>query len=117
MDARLMEFLLRSEVAKLPEEKRRIYQYIVAAEDSLAERADTADEFRRLLLLHSPFDRAVEQFNLPYDRLVELLNEIEAELGRKVEERCKGVKWHDYTETFIGAEKSNSGKRVYLFIN
>lgn len=117
MDARLMEFLLRSEVAKLPEEKRKIYQYIVAAEDSLAQRADTADEFRRLLLLHSPFDRAVQHFKLPYEKLVELMNEIEAELSRKVEERCEKVKWQDYTESFMGTEKGNSGKRVFLFIN
>ena len=43
MNERLMESLLRSEVKKLSEEKRSLYQFIIEIEDSLAESADTVE--------------------------------------------------------------------------
>ena len=35
MNDKLMEFLLRDEVSKLTDEKRKVYQFIVKEEDSL----------------------------------------------------------------------------------
>ena len=40
MNDKLMEFLLRSEVSKLSDEKRQVYQFIVTEEDLLAEKAE-----------------------------------------------------------------------------
>jgi hypothetical protein len=117
MNNGLMEFLLRSEVAKLPEEKKRLYKFIVDTEDSLAEKADTVDEFQRLLLKHSPFDQAVRHFNLPYKKIVHLMEDIEAELNRKISIRYKKVEWIDYTDHFPQTTIGDSRRRVFLFIN
>ena len=113
MNERLMEFLLRSEVAKLPDDKREFYQYIVNTEDRLAEKAETVDEFCQLLFKHSPFDMAVSRFNLPYDKVVRWMQEIDAELHEKIEVRCQKVKWIDYTNYFPQAKN----KRIFLFMN
>ncbi|MFJ8065661.1 hypothetical protein ACIQYS_13595 [Psychrobacillus sp. NPDC096426] len=113
MNERLVEFLFRSEVAKLPDHKREFYRFIVNTEDSLAEKAENVDEFCQLLLKHSPFDLAVSRFNLPYDNVVRWMEEIEAELHEKIEVRCQKVEWIDYTNHFPQVE----GKRVFLFKN
>lgn len=117
MNGRLMEFLLRSEVAKLPQEKKHLYQFIVDAEDSLAQQANTADEFRQFLVKHSPYDLATRHFKLPYKKIAQLMNDIEAELNEKIEIRYKKVKWIDYTKQFTGVAEVNCRKKVFLFIN
>ncbi|MFJ7971657.1 hypothetical protein [Psychrobacillus sp. NPDC096389] len=113
LNERLMEFLLRSEVAKLPDDKREFYQFIVNTEDRLAEKAGTVDEFCQLLLKHSPFHLAVSRFNLPYDQVVKWMEEIDGELHEKIQARCQKVEWIDYTNHFPQVE----GKRVFLFMN
>lgn len=40
-----MELLLKSEVKKLPEDKKLLYQFIIEIEDSLVEKSNTADEY------------------------------------------------------------------------
>ena len=117
MNDRLMEFLLRSEVAKLPQEKKRLYQFIVNAEDSLAQQADTADEFRRFLVKHSPYDLATHHFKLPYKKIAQLMDDIEVELNEKIETRYKKVKWIDYTDQFTGLAVGDNRKQVFLFIS
>lgn len=117
MNDRLMEFLLKSEVAKLPEEKKRLYQFIVDTEDSLAQRADTADEFHRLMVKHSPYDLASRYFKIPFEKVAELMNDLEAELNEKIEIRYKKVKWIDYTDQFIGPAAGDNRKQVFLLIN
>lgn len=108
-----MEFLFRSEVAKLPDDKREFYQFIVNIEDRLAEKAETADEFCQLLCKHSPYEQAVSRFRLSYDKVERWMEEIDAELHEKIETRSQKVKWIDYTNHFPSVE----GKRVFLFIN
>lgn len=117
MNDQLMEFLLRSEVAKLPEEKKRLYQFIVDAEDSLAQQADNADEFHQLLVKHSPYNLAVRHFKLSYKKVAQLMNDIEAELNKKIEIRCKKVEWIDYTDQFVKLSAGDNRKQVFLFIN
>jgi len=117
MNERLIEFLLRSEVANLPEEKKQLYKFIVDAEDSLVDKAETADEFHQLLLKHSPFEQAVRHFNLPFKEIVYLMDEIESELNRKVNRRSEKVEWIDYTGHFPRLARGDNRRSVYLFIN
>ncbi|GGA42676.1 hypothetical protein [Psychrobacillus lasiicapitis] len=113
MNERLVEFLFRSEVAKLRDDKREFYQFIINIEDTLAERAENAEEFCQLLLKYSPVDVAASRFNLSYDRVVQRLEAIDAELHQKIEARSQKVEWIDYTHHFPLVE----GKRVFLFKN
>ena len=116
MNERLMEFLLRDEVSRLTGMKRQVYEFIVYEEDYLASKADTVDQFMRLLVKHSPPRLAARHFNVPYEEIIRFMREIEEELHMKLEERCKKVKWMDFTEknqqTF-----EDYHKKVYLFVN
>lgn len=117
MNEQLMEFLRRSEVAKLPKEKRRIYQFIVEKEDSLAEEAVTVEEFKNLIVKSSPIDSAVAHFHLPYETIVNLLMEIEAELDKKIYIRSKQVKWIDFTNHSLIKTGNSRNEKLFLFIN
>jgi len=117
MNERLIEFLLRSEVANLSKEKKQLYKFIVDAEDSLVEIAETVDEFQHLLVKHSPYELAVHHFNLPFKEIVYMMDEIETELNRRVSKRCEKVEWIDYTYQFFQNATANSSRRIYLFIN
>lgn len=117
MNERLMDFLWRSEVAKLPEKKRRLYEFIIEAENSLAETAETAEEFCRLLLADSPVNLAVQHFHLPYERVVSTIMEIEEELNRKIALRSKKVKWIDFSEGYECFPVSDGTKKLFLFMN
>ncbi len=117
MNERLMDFLWRSEVARLPEEKRHLYQFIVDEEDLLAEKAVTVEEFQSLLINKSPVALAANRFGLSYDCIVSTLMEIEAELDKKIRIRCKKVKWIDFTGHSIENTSIKSDKHLFLFIN
>lgn len=117
MNERLMDFLLKSEIARLPEEKRKLYQFVTEAEDSLAEKAGTVDEFYSLVLADSPVNAAMNYFQWSYDKVVAMLMAVEGELDQKIRQRSKRVKWIEF-----GAEQNPKGmdegnKRLFLFIN
>ncbi|HSP22077.1 MAG TPA: hypothetical protein VLQ20_07080 [Planococcus sp. (in: firmicutes)] len=117
MNERLLDFLRRSEVSRLPEEKRKLYEFITGAEDALAEKAATADEFFSLVLTESPINLAMNHFQLPYDQVVSLLTDIEEELHVKIKLRSEKVKWIDFSEKHYpstGVERKN---HLFLFIN
>lgn len=117
MNERLMEFLLRSEVEKLSQEKKKLYKFIIKHEDLLAQQAETADQFRHLLVVHSPYSLASRYFELPVEKVMQTMNNIEAELNERIEQRCSKVEWIDYTDHFIQNAGTSDDKRVYLFVN
>lgn len=117
MNEKLMDFLLRSEVGKIAEEKRKLYQFIVDEEDQLALRADTADQFLQLLASHSPYELASYHFNLPSEKVFRLMNKIEAELNERIQARYKKVKWIDYTDYKKQTDYGYCKKYVFLFVN
>lgn len=117
MNERLVEFLWKSEVSRLTDEKRKLYEFIIEAEDTLAEKAATVDEFFRLALVDSPINAAMNHFQLPYNQVVSLLMDIEEELNIKIERRSKKVKWIDFSEKYnpdIAGERKNY---LFLFIH
>ena len=117
MNERLLDFLRRSEVSRLPEEKRKLYEFITEAEDALAEKAATADEFFSLVLTESPINLAMDHFQLPYDKVVSLLTDIEEELHLKIKRRSEKVKWIDFSEKYNQNTDGEKKKHLFLFIN
>lgn len=117
MNERLMESLLRSEVKKLSEEKRSLYQFVVEIEDCLAHSADTANHFLSLLVEYSPYELASRHFDLPIKKVVRLMNDIEVELNKKVEIRCARSKWIDYTDRLQQTADEDEDKQLFLLIN
>lgn len=117
MNERFIASLLRSEVKKLPEERRRLYQYVIGLEDSLATIAETAEQFLNLLKEKSPYERASQHFGLPVKKIVHLINDIEIELNEKVEKRYKSSKWIDYTNQLQQMDALVGEKKLFLFIN
>lgn len=117
MNGRLMEFLLKSEVEKLSEENKRLYKFIVENEDLLAQQADTADQFRKLLVEQSPYILASRYFDIPFAKVFQQMNEIENELNIRVEKRCKQAKWIDMTDRFTNTSIGKREKKLFLFIN
>lgn len=117
MNGRLMEFLLKSEVEKLSEEKKSLYKFIVENEDVLAEKADTVDQFHQLLVQQSPYKLASRYFNIPYFTIFQKMNEIETELNINVEKRYEQSKWIDMTDHFFKNSIDESDKKLFLFLN
>lgn len=117
MNERLMDFLLKSEVARLPEEKRKLYQFVTEAEDSLAEQAATVDEFYSLVLADSPVNSAMNYFQLPYDKVVAMLMDVEEELDRRIKKRSNRVKWIEFKSHHKPGTLDDGNKKLFLFIN
>jgi Na+/phosphate symporter len=117
MHERLRASLLRSEVKKLSEEKRSLYQFVIELEDSLVEIAETADHFLSLLAEKSPYERASQHFGLPVIKVIRLINDIEEELNEKVERRYERSKWIDYTDQLKQMGAVEGEKQLFLFIN
>ena len=116
MNERLMEFLLRDEVTKLSGVKKQVYEFIVNEEDYLASKADTVDHFMRLLVKHSPPRLAARHFNMSYGEIIRFMHDIEEELNERLEERCKKVKWMDYTEKSQQSFEEYH-RKLFLFVN
>ncbi|RLJ91337.1 hypothetical protein [Planococcus citreus] len=116
MNDGMIAYLLKSEVAKLGEEQRQLYRFIIELEDALAEQADTVEEFRRLLVLHSPFEQAAYRYNRSLKEVSAMMQQIEAELGDKIEARRERAKWLDYTDRFAG-ETGREDKQFFLFVS
>ncbi|KGR75211.1 hypothetical protein [Ureibacillus sinduriensis] len=117
MNEQILELLLKSEVKKLPDDKRQLYQFIIDIEDSLVEKSNSVDEYLRVFKAHSPYAIASRYFNMPFNTVAELMNEIEDELAERIEERCEKLKWLDYTDQFIEASCENNRRQVFLFMN
>ena len=117
MNERLLEFLLKSEVEKLSEEKKSLYKFIVENEDLLAQQADTVNQFHQLLVHQSPYKLASRYFNIPYSIVFQLMNEIETELNINVEKRYEQSKWIDMTDRFSHRSIGAGERKVFLFIS
>lgn len=117
MNERLIELFLKSEVEKLPEKNKRLYKFIVKNEDLLAQQAETADQFRGLLVEKSPYILASRYFDIPFAKVFLQMNEIEHELNTRVEKRCQQAKWIDMTDRMFINSIGESDKKMFLFIS
>lgn len=117
MNERLMDFLLKTEIARLPEEKKKLYEFVTEAEDSLAEKAGSMDEFYNLVLTDSPINSAMHYFQWPYDKVVTILMDVERELDWKIKMRSKRVKWIEFKQKRDPKTMDEGNKKLFLFIN
>ncbi|MDX1770567.1 MAG: hypothetical protein R3328_03445 [Planococcaceae bacterium] len=117
LNGRLIELFLKSEVEKLSEENKRLYKFIVKNEDLLAQRAETADQFRKLLVEKSPYILASRYFDIPFAQVFLQMSEIENELNIRVEKRCQQAKWIDMTDRMFKNSIGESHKKMFFFIS
>lgn len=54
---------------------------------------------------------------MPFSMIAKLMKEIEEELSERIEERCRKVRWYDYTNQLIGASSEKSKAQLFLFMN
>ncbi|MGO1059574.1 hypothetical protein ACTL32_10640 [Planococcus sp. FY231025] len=117
MNEGLLDFLRKSEVKRLPEDKRKLYEFITEAENALADKATTVDEFFSLVLADSPVNSAMARFGLPYLEIVMKLMEIEEELHIRIEQRAQRVKWIDFSGNADSRSDGEGQKQLFLFIH
>ncbi|TDL80270.1 hypothetical protein [Peribacillus frigoritolerans] len=98
MNSTLLGLLTKQILAALPSEKRELYQFIEHAEEKLAQKAKSKDQFIYLLVRHSPYKQAAEHFCMTYDQTARLMQEIEHEVNTKLESQIRNIKWVDYTK-------------------
>ena len=117
MNSHLMEIVAREIVAALPDQKRILYQYIENMENSLAERCQTSEQFMSLLVKHAPHEQAAKHFNIPREKIIMMMREIEKEIDHKLNEKLKNVQWIDRTEETRAKKGDDSNRRKYfLFV-
>ena len=112
MNDRLVGFLLRDEISRLEGRKKQIYEFIVKEEDFLALEAETADQFIKLLIKHSPVRLAANHFGMDYTEILRMMWDIEMELTDRLEERYKKIQWFDFSD-----KSQDASRRLFLFMN
>lgn len=116
MNENMMEVFVRTIVASLPRNRRKLYQFIEAIEDSLAQQSDTREEFLALLREHSPHHQAAERFHMSIEETVRFMHDIEDEISEKLENKLKNYQWIDVTEQLHGNQMENSRSVQYFFV-
>lgn len=84
----------QSEIKKIPTEDREIYEFVVAYEEQLADRASTEEEFQVLLLSREPYEAAAVEFARSGPEIVAIVNHWERHIQSKVSERMKHMGWY-----------------------
>ncbi|MBO0997489.1 hypothetical protein IOC57_06965 [Bacillus sp. SD075] len=108
----LMEFLLRSAIKKLPDIQREVYQYIESMEYRLEDTAVDEKQFLQLMIANSPFKAAADHFSLPISTIKKIMDEAQLEIDTSIDERCKRIKWIDYTD-----KSDKTKQRVFMFLS
>lgn len=117
MNENLLEILTRKIIASLSLERRQLYEFIVEAEDELAQQAKTSEDFLALLAENCPYMQAAKHFNRPYVETINLMNDIEKEIDEKLQQKAKKVKWIDCTDLLSKKREETSRKSLlYLFV-
>ncbi|MGD6817004.1 hypothetical protein ACQCVE_07940 [Metabacillus sp. 113a] len=98
MNEHVMEILVRTIVASLPEKEKDVYQYIVRTEDELARQSHTKEEFMGLLTRYSPHHQAAAHFNMSIEDTLKLMHMIEDKITERMEEKSQSYKWIDYSD-------------------
>lgn len=89
-----LHFAAQSEIRKLPERQREIYEFVITYEESLADLATTEEEFKVLLLSREPYEAAAQKFHMSGASIVNTVNSCERKIQANVNERMKRVGWY-----------------------
>ncbi|WP_246941051.1 hypothetical protein [Bacillus pinisoli] len=111
MNEKIIDIFEREIVASLPLVKRKVYQFIENAEEELAMKSDTREEFLSLLKLYSPYKQAAQQFNFSLEDLYKMMIEIETEINSVLDKKLENYQWIDFTELMF---KDNEAERLYF---
>ncbi|MCM3584906.1 hypothetical protein M3182_03995 [Mesobacillus maritimus] len=108
----LIEFLHRSAISNLPDQKREIYQFIVKMENQLEEISLNETQFMSYMIDNSPFKAAAEYFSVDIFFIKKVMDEAQAEIDRIMNKRCNRLKWVDCTDRM----KSQHGEKQWSFL-
>ena len=112
----LVQFLYRSAIESLPDKHRNIYRFIESREDKLEMDAVNEQHFIQLMHEKSPFQDAVNYFSLDIQAIKDVMTEAQAEIDRKIIERCKLIKWVDMTDS-KNTNSKNLMEWSYVFVS
>ena len=76
----LFEFLHRSAVLKLSDQKRKIYQFIESKENQLEEISLNEKQFIQLMSERSPYKAAADHFSLDISSIKDVMDEAQLKL-------------------------------------
>jgi hypothetical protein len=102
----LIEFLHRSAVSKLSDQKRKIYQFIESKENQLEEISLNEKQFIQLMRERSPYKAAAD-----------VMDEAQTEIDRVINERCNRIKWIDYTDRMRKKQGRKDNQWSFIFVS
>ncbi|KAB8126636.1 hypothetical protein F9U64_19500 [Gracilibacillus oryzae] len=113
MNNYLNSIFLEAILNDFSEKERLLYKSVIEMEDELAESALTPDQFVNHLRIDSPHKRVAEQYDMTLLDLITILEEMEEEVGRKLEEMFASVKWIDYTKMVYSKTGENNNSKLF----
>lgn len=116
MNPILIEFLHRSAVSKLSDQKREIYQFIESKENQLEEIAFDEKQFIQLMSERSPYKAAADHFLLDISSIKDVMDEAQAEIDRTINERFNRIKWIDCTDMMRNRRGKKDNQWSFIFI-
>ncbi|MGM7702098.1 hypothetical protein ACSVDE_10260 [Pseudalkalibacillus sp. Hm43] len=111
MNDYLSEMLIREIVKSLPEQKRKVYEYIVDKEEYLAQQSVTSAEFIDKLQMHSPYRQAAKHFRQPIREIDRLMKDIEKTIDAELHIKLNELQWLDCTDL---VSKNSERKAAFL---
>ena len=117
MNPILIEFLHRSAVSKLANDKREIYQFIENKENQLEDISVNEKQFMQLMIEQSPYKAAAEYFSLDISSIKAVMDEAQAEVDRMINERCKHIRWIDCTDMMRKKRGRKDKQWSFLFVS
>ena len=113
----LIEFLHRSAVSKLSDQKREIYQFIESKENQLEEISLNEKQFIQLMSERSPYKAAADHFSLDISSIKDVMDEAQAEIDRTINERCNRIKWIDCTDMMRNKQGRKDNQWSFIFVS
>lgn len=117
MNPILLEFLHRSAVSKLADDKREIYQFIESKENQLEDISVNEQQFMQLMVEQFPYKAAAEHFSLDLSMVKAVMDEAQAEINRMIDERCKHIRWIDCTDKIRKKRGRKEKQWSFLFVS
>ena len=110
-----LQLLAKGIIARLPQQKRMMYQYIESMEDQLAAKCETKEQFLFSLVEEAPYEQGAKLFGMSLDEFTLTMKEIEDEINNKLDQKIKNYKWIDYTNRIqLHNKNSLGGSKFFL---
>ncbi|WP_251528116.1 hypothetical protein [Metabacillus litoralis] len=113
----IIEFLHRSAVSKLSDQKREIYQFIESKENQLEEISFNEKQFIQLMSERSPYKAAATHFSLDILSIKDVMDKAQAEIDWTINERCSRIKWIDCTDMMRNKQGRKDNQWSFIFVS